>query len=355
MVFFTAGAVIVITAATSLLLAQDATRFTTQSRLVQVPVTVTDAKGKFVDGLEAEDFVIFDNGKPVERAAIDSFATGTAPIAIAIAVQSSGISTAVLAKVRKVGSMIQPLITGDRGCAALVSFASRVRWLAECTNDATKLVDAFWRLQPGEEKSGRMLDAVKEAIDRLGRRQGSRRVILLISESRNRGSEAEFEATLKVAQLAGVTVYAATYSAFKTAMTAKPADTAPVYLPPHPEPPRSDPGNPPGRGERVSIPPAAQRADILGGLGELARLSQPQTTHLFAEATGGLAVPFTRQKALENAIERLGTELHSQYVLSFAPATPAEDGYHRLEVRLERKGDYRVRARPGYWATNATK
>ena len=200
-----------------------------------------------------------------------------------------------------------------------------------------------------------MLDAVSESIERLSRRQGSRRVILLISESRDRGSEAEFEATLKAAQLAGVTFYSATYSAFKTAMTAKPSDTAPVYLPTHPESPRADVRNPPGRDERAPIAPPAQRADILGGLSELARLSQPQTTLLFAEATGGLTLPFTRQKALEGVIEKLGAELHSQYVLSFAPETTAAEGYHRLEVRLVQNGDFRLRARPGYWAVqNAT-
>lgn len=348
-----AKTVLILISISALLLAQQAgPRFEAQSRLVQVPITVTDAKGKFVDGLEAEDFVILDNGKPVERAAIDTIATGTAPIAIAIAIQSSGISTAVLAKVRKIGSMIHPLIVGDRGCAAVVSFASRVRWLIECTNDASKLTDAFWRLQPGEEKAGRMLDAVSESIERLKRREGSRRIVLLISESRDRGSEAEFEATLKAAQLAGITVYSATYSAFKTAMTAKPSDTAPVYLPSQPDAPRADARNPPGRDERMPIPQAAQRADILGGLSELSRLSQPQTTLLFAEATGGLTLPFTRQKALEQAIEKLGAELHSQYLLSFATATPVVEGYHRLEVRLARKGDFRLRARPGYWAVS---
>ncbi len=329
--------------------AQQDQRFDVQSRLVQVPVTVIDAKGHLIEGLEAGDFAILDNGKLIERTAIDTIATGTAPIAIVVAVQHSGISTAALAKIRKVGAMIQPLITGERGCAALVSFGYRVRWHTECTNDASKLTIAFQRLEPGEEKAGRMLDAISEGIERLRRRPSSRRILLLISETRDRGSQARLEETLKAAQAANVTVYAATYSAFKTAMTAKPSDTAPVYLPQGPPPAPSRDGSPPGR-ENIPIPPVSQRADILGGLGELARLSQPRTTLLFAQATGGTTFPFTRQRALEEALERLGVELHSQYVLSFAPEAAAAEGYHRLEVRLARKGDYRIRARPGYWA-----
>ncbi len=60
--------------------------------------------------------------------------------------------------------------------------------------------------------------------------------------------------------------------------------------------------------------------------------------------------PFTKQKALEEAIQKLGAELHTQYVLSFVPeaSTP---GYHALEVRLARPGEFRIRARPGYWST----
>ena len=39
--------------------------------------------------------------------------------------------------------MIQPLITGERGCASLVAFAERVTWLQECTNDPYTLERAF--------------------------------------------------------------------------------------------------------------------------------------------------------------------------------------------------------------------
>ncbi|MCU1257205.1 MAG: hypothetical protein JWO80_90, partial [Bryobacterales bacterium] len=69
--------------------------------------------------------------------------------------------------------------------------------------------------------------------------------------------------------------------------------------------------------------------------------------------TGGATLPFLRQKGLENAIEKLGAELHTQYVLSFAPDASAP-GYHDLEVRLVRGGDFHIRARPGYWFAGAS-
>jgi VWFA-related protein len=247
--------------------------------------------------------------------------------------------------------MIQPLVMGERGCAAVVSFADRVVWLQECTSDPDALVRAFNQLQPGEEKRGRMLDAAQAAIGRLRVRPGSRRVLLLISESRDRGSETDLSAVTAAAQSIGVTVYAATYSAFKTAFTSK----SPVNDPPRPIKPQTPndnmgtvDGNPPSKYNR-KMPPPEQRVDVLGGFGELARLGMTNTTQALTAATGGTTMPFTRQKGLEDVIAKLGSELHAQYVLSFVPEASAP-GYHNLEVRLARPGEFRIRARPGYWS-----
>ncbi|MFN7925596.1 MAG: VWA domain-containing protein [Bryobacteraceae bacterium] len=321
--------------------------FRVQTQLVMVPVSVT-LGGQTVDGLEPQDFLVLDNGRP-RKPDVDSFATGVAPIALVVAVQSSGISYPVLLKVRRIGAMIQPLITGERGCAGLVSFSQRVEWLEECTGSPEALSRAFARLRPVGDKTGRMLDAASEAIKKLEQRPRSRKVLLLVSETRDRGSETALEAVLHDAQRANVMVYAASYSAFTTAFTTKPSDTRQPKVTQGPGTPRNEPGSPAGR-ERIPIPPPEQRADILGGLGELVRLGKENAVQALTVGTGGMNYRFTRQKGLEEMIEKLGRELHTQYVLSFAPDSTSP-GYHTLEVRVARKGEYRVRARPGYWAS----
>ena len=70
---------------------------------------------------------------------------------------------------------------------------------------------------------------------------------------------------------------------------------------------------------------------------------------MLTASTGGTVFPFTRLKGLEGAVEKLGRELHTQYILSFTPDSPTP-GYHHLEVRVAGRPDLRVRARPGYWA-----
>jgi len=329
-------------------LSGQAPRFDVQSRLVQVPVTVTDAKGRSVEDLGAADFAVLDEGRP-QTAAVDSIATGVAPIALVVAVQSSGISAAALAKVRRIGSMIQPLVTGEFGCAALVTFAERVEWRQDCTNDPGAISRAFRAIEPGEAKRARLLDAAYEGVERLRRRPNeARRVLLLISESRDRGSETDLQTVVIAAHAAGVTVYAAPYSAFKTAFTAKPGDAGEPPQPAGPEPRTHQPAAPASHAN-IPVPPVKDRVDILGGIGEWVRLRMAHTTQALAGATGGATFPFARQRGIEDAIEKLGAELHTQYVLSFTPREPAP-GYHRLEVRVARRGEFRIRARPGYWA-----
>jgi hypothetical protein len=108
-------------------------------------------------------------------------------------------------------------------------------------------------------------------------------------------------------------------------------------------------GAPPNKYNPKYNPPE-QQVDVIGAIGELARLNQANTAEVLTKSTGGRMFPFTRQKALEEAIEHLGAELHTQYVLSFVPEVPAP-GYHTLEVRLARPGEFHIRARPGYWST----
>jgi hypothetical protein len=179
----------------------------------------------------------------------------------------------------------------------------------------------------------------------------------LISESRDRGSDTGLDQVAVAAQTAGITVYAATYSAFKTAFTTKSSPTVAPLPSTRPPMPGDENNTVSGGAPRCNpvgcpdppLPPPEQRIDVLGGMGELVRLGKANTTEALTKGTGGATFPFTRLKGLEEAIQKLGAELHSQYLLSFAP-DDSTLGYHRLEVRVA-GGDFRVRARSGYWYT----
>ena len=339
------------------LAAQDS-RFNVRSRLVLVPVTVSRADGHSVDGLDSADFLVLDDHQE-RKVLVDTISTGVAPIALAIVVQSSGIATPVLEKVRKIGAMIQPLITGERGCAAVASFAESVTWLQECTSNSIAIERALRAIQPGQHSEAAMLDAVSQAIERLRARPNSRRVLLLVSESRDRGSKADLKTATIAAQTADIAVYAFTYSAYKTAftskapLTAKPAKKSPQTTS-ESEAMHTANGAPPSSTNPYSpkLVPANQSVNVPAILMELLRLGEVNTTQALAAATGGTTIPFTTLKGLESAIQKLSADLHSQYFLSFAPPQDAPPGFHTLEVRLTRPGTFHIRARPGYWTAD---
>jgi len=330
------------------LVAQE-THFDVRSRLVLAPVTVTDGSGRLVPGLEASDFAVLDNNRP-QKIIVDSIDTGLPRIALMIVVQSSGIAEPAIEKAKHLGSMIQPVITGERGCAGVVAFDERVIWLQQCTGDSDALRGAFLALRPAGYKTARMLDAVSSAVSHLRQERNARRVVLLISESRDRGSESTLEQVMADAQAADVAIYAATFSALATAVTSK----VPVHLPvsklpnqtPSQETMHTATGAPPSKYNPV-VRPNEQRIDVKSGIQEIARKFGTNTTDVLTGGTGGTVFSFTKAKALEEVILKLGDELHGQYIISFVP-DPPEGGYHTLEFKVTRKGTFEVRGRAGY-------
>ncbi|MEZ5355811.1 MAG: VWA domain-containing protein [Bryobacteraceae bacterium] len=292
--------------------------FRARTGLVVVPVTVTGAKSAFADGLEAADFRLLDNGRsqPVEVETADALSS---PISIVVLVQTNDLARPALAKIQKIGSMIQPLITGERGRAAVAGFGSKVDLLSEFTDDAGQIGDAFARLKESRDSTARMRDAVDAAVGMLaGRPARDRKAILIIGETRDRGSEIALADVVQAVQRSGITVYAATFSVYKTAFTAKNHEQA-----------------------------QAGGMNLLAAFRELGRLGSLNDVEALTEGTGGERASFATLRSLEARISRLGEELHAQYQLTYR--TPPEPGYHRIVVSVEGRPELKVRARPGYW------
>jgi VWFA-related protein len=293
-------------------------QFRTETRVVQVPVTVTDEKGKNVDGLTARDFAVLDDGF-AQAITLDTFGVGAAPISLVIAVQSSAVATPAMVKIRRIGGMIQPLVIGHRGEAAVVTFDNQVTWRQDFTSEPDRVQAAVKNLKATSQYQARLFDAVVEAANRMKDRKG-RKVILLISETRDRGSEARLEDAMEAVEREGVEIFAAAFSAAGTAWIAKPEDLPPPSAP-----------------------------NYMAVFGELFRMAKTNDTLALTRATGGSEYPFLRERALEKAVELLGAEVHSQYILSFAPGD-VKKGMHQIEVALTNRTGLTLHARQAYWA-----
>ena len=49
---------------------------------------------------------------------------------------------------------------------------------------------------------------------------------------------------------------------------------------------------------------------------------------VFTKGTGGTEYTFYRQRGLEEAIQKIGEELHSEYIVSYTPNNKDEGGFH---------------------------
>ena len=303
------------------LCAQEPT-FRTTVPLVIAPTTITDKKGNYVDGLTENDFLLYDNRRP-QQIHMD---VHSVPISLVIAVQSSSLAAPSLLRIRKIGSMIEPLVIGERGEAAVFIFDSQVERIQGFTSDTQALKRAFLSLRPGDAGS-RMIDAVTASVRLLSKCPiQRRRVLLLIGETRDRSSEGKLEDAVTLAQLENVTVYPVTYSAFLTGFTAKP--------------------------EASAVQAGGGGINLLAIFAEIARLATTNAAEALSKYTGGRHLSFLKQRSLEQAISHIGEELHSQYLLSFTPTVREEGTFHEIEVKVRDRTDVIVRTRPGYWLSN---
>ncbi|MFL6463321.1 MAG: VWA domain-containing protein [Bryobacteraceae bacterium] len=287
--------------------------------LVTVPVSVADRHGVIYD-LHSSDFLLLDDGKP-RPVRVDTVDSGLAPVALVTLIQTSDITLSALAKVRKVGVMIPEAVVGANGEAAVVTFDDHIKVAQDFTTDADAISQAFHNLKPADTMDGRMIDAVDKALDMLMNRPGSRRAnILIIGESRDRGSEEKLSNLIPKIQRTGATIYSLTYSAYLTPFTTKPEDYRPSG----------------------------------GGLvfTEIARLTKQNTVKALMDVTGGQRFRFETKAKLENDLIRLGTEVHSRYLLSFTPDLEQTPQFHHLQLQIKNHPDALIRARPGYWATS---
>jgi hypothetical protein len=121
-----------------------------------IPATVTDGERRYINGLDIEDFAVLDDGQP-RQIQLDTADTIDSPLAVVVAVQANNTASAAVEKIQKIGSIIEPLVTGARGRAALLTFSSDLTLIQDFTNDGSLLAAAFRSIRTRSGKRARML------------------------------------------------------------------------------------------------------------------------------------------------------------------------------------------------------
>jgi VWFA-related protein len=319
---------------------------------VVAPVVVFDRSGNTVAGIRPDQFHLFDNGKEQNIQVDETFV----PISMVVAIQTNAEAEQALTQVKKIGNLIKPLVLGDLGEAAVMSFDSRVKVLQDFTSDPDKITMAVSKIYAGG-RFAHLNDAVDESIRMLrNRKQDRRRIVLLISETRDEGSAAGARETLIEMQLQNVRVYQVTMSRLLGKLTAQPDarfDNTPPAMHPMPSGVAATPTS-----TMQAYGTEGGSAQFLPLLLEIYKdakaIFKSTPVQVYTKGTGGEEFPFYGGKGLEQAIQRIGEDLHSEYTLSYNPNNKQEGGFHHIEVTITGHSEVPVKGgvkvRPGYWA-----
>ncbi len=315
---------------------------------VLVPTTVLDPDGHgYVNGLKASDFELLDNDRPQK---IIAEATQL-PMSVVLVIQANSEIEPVLPTLKKSGTLVQGLVTGQDSDVAITSFDHRIQHLQDFTRNPDKIDDAMQNITSGSS-SARLIDAVLDADTMLKRhdpQNSRRRVVILLSRNLDKGSESHLQETARQMQFDNVIIYCVDISRAYTALNKK-MDY------PRPEnggiPPEALPNIAGGVPRTQTTTIQQQNGNVLNGVPPIYRgirdLFKKTPAEAFSSFTGGRMYSFAKERGLETAISDIGADLNSQYLLSYSPNNSSEPGFHTIKVNVSRPGLY-VRVRPGYW------
>ncbi len=312
--------------------------------LVVAPTTITDSKGRYVDGLTAGDLILYDNNVP-QKIQMDWM---TYPIDLVVAVETSENSGAVIDKLGGSGILFSQLLAAEAGETAVISFSDEVKIHQDFTSDPDLVIHSL-RMLRKEGENAHMLDAMRQALAMLEHRPpGRRRIILMIAERRDRASETKLPAVMEQVERINAAVYWLTYSPFLEPFTVK-SKTAEDLKPEAERIKIQKCGLCPAPDD-TPVPPDLGPGNPVYAIGELIRLHKPDLSTLFTKATGGRTLSFLKKSALEQAIQLVSEEVHRQYVLSFEPKGGKAGEFHAIRVAVRDRPQLHAKTRDGYWA-----
>jgi VWFA-related protein len=299
--------------------------FTTRSSVVIVPALVRDVQGNAVYGLKATDFSIKDD-RLDQLVHLDEAAEAD-PVSVVVALQIGGRAKREFPRIRGLSAMLQPIFGQPNAQVALVEFDSKVSLIQDFTHNDRLVEEELNHLESGDG-SAAILDAIGYSVKLLdGVPKGRQRVLLLVSETRDHGSQqGKIDDVITEIGNSNTVVYALPFSPSLSQVL----DTARGS--------NSD--------ERQAMP------DLVAPLAMTLAAMKRNIPRTIASMTGGEYELFSSRKSFETKMTSFSNHLHSRYLLSFEPQSP-HPGLHEIHVNLKEPGTATVLSRTSYWAQAA--
>ena len=273
--------------------------FRTGVELVNVAATVTDARGRFVDGLTKDDFRVYEDGEPVE---ITQFDNERVPVSLGIALDTSGsMDYRKMEAARNALDRFLYDLLGPDDEIFLYRFDDRPVLLQDWTTSRDHLSRAVRDIRGLGGTA--LYDAVAESVQRIAEGRHRKKALLIISDGNDTSSRTNYWDVPSLIRRTEALVYAIGIDAS-----------------------------------------AQQRLERIGGRGVDGRALRELT-----DDSGGRTEIIHNADDLDPATAGVARELSRQYQLAY-PARNAGDGrWHGIRVEVPNP-DHRVRARRGYVA-----
>lgn len=274
---------------------RDPRLFKTGVDLTTVNVTVLDADGRLVTGLERDAFEILDDG---EVQAVTQFTAERVPVGLGVLLDIS--DSMFGRRIREARAAVERFLfdlLAPTDQYFLIAFNHTPHLLSGWTTDRAAVSEALGALKPTGGTA--IYDALSDGLGFIAARQRARGAIVIISDGADTASSVTTREIRSALLRSDAFVYAVAVDA------------------------------PDRQAINTRVNPAALRE--------------------ITDQSGGRTAVVRDTAELEAATARIAEELNSQYLIGYTPAHGRDGRYHSIRVRV-RGGPYRVRARNGYVA-----
>jgi Ca-activated chloride channel family protein len=289
---------------------RDEVEDTVTSRVVRVPVTVLDKKGVPVTGLTRNDFLVFEDKRPVQFDFLGEIKElEKLPIYIGVLMDTSSSTSGKLGFEKEAAKNFLYTVTRTRkDHAAFVTFDDEVKLRQDFTRNLDLLERAIDAVKkPGTHTS--LFDAIWQFCDEKMRGVASpRRALVVITDGDDTYSRARIDDAVAMAQKTDTIIFAISTKG----------------------------------GFIGSAVPGVEAGTV--------KDSGDKDLQKLAEETGGRSFYTGDMLALERAFKKIGEELRSQYLLTYRPDPPFNGGERRIDVKVVGGDKYKVNAKKGYTA-----
>jgi len=318
-------------------------------QLVNVVATVTDSQGRYVEGLQASDFTLREDGNLQQ---ISHFAASTdLPISVGIVLDTS------TSMERKISTATRAVDRFLRGIHAdddifLMTFDNSVKVRQDFTSNRDKLWEALEKVKLSSGTS--LYDAVVMSTDKIRKGKYPKKAILLISDGVDTSSDRDYETARVAVRESEVLVYILGIAADPGVRGPMSERNSPFPSPsgrspsPFPIPGVGTPSGP------IPMPSPGRRFQYPGRNGAYNMDSvDMDVLNSLADASGGkawLITPDARRNRLQDALDEIAEELRSQYSMGYYPGHSLTDGkWHKIELTVKNSG-YNLRYKEDYLA-----